>query len=148
MPDFWAFFKAENEEWYTYLSTKISTNSLSMDYALLDILGRVLFGGYFLWNGITHFKEYRAYAGYAEHRGVPMPTVGVLVSGALITLGGLGILLNMYWRPALVAIILFLIPVTYFMHAFWKETDPQARSNEQIAFLKNVALIGAALLLL
>ncbi|MBP9771767.1 MAG: DoxX family membrane protein [Candidatus Pacebacteria bacterium] len=118
-----------------------------MDYALFDILGRVLFGGYFLWNGITHFKDYRSYAGYAAHRGVPMPTAGVLVSGALITLGGLGILLNMYWRPALVAITLFLIPVTYFMHAFWKESDPQARSGEKIAFLKNVALIGAALLL-
>lgn len=118
-----------------------------MDYALLDIAGRILFGGYFLWNGITHFKDYRSYAGYAAHRGVPMPTQAVLASGALLLLGGAGILLGMYWRLALICIIAFLVPVTYFMHAFWKESDPQARSGEKIAFLKNVALIGAALLL-
>ncbi len=118
-----------------------------MDYALFGIIGRVLFGGYFLWNGIQHFKNYRSYAGYAAHRHVPMPTAGVLVSGALIFIGGLGILLGMYWRVAILCIIVFLAVVSFFMHAFWKESDPQARSGEQIAFLKNIALIGAAFLL-
>jgi hypothetical protein len=31
------------------------------------------------------------------------------------------------------------------MHAFWKETDPQARMNEMINFTKNVALAGGAM---
>jgi hypothetical protein len=32
------------------------------------------------------------------------------------------------------------------MHAFWKEADPQRRQGEMVNFLKNMALVGAALL--
>lgn len=45
-------------------------------------------------------------------------------------------------------LIVFLVPVTLMMHAFWKETDPQAKQAEQVAFNKNLALIGAALIVL
>jgi hypothetical protein len=34
------------------------------------------------------------------------------------------------------------------MHAFWKETDPQAKQLEQIQFSKDTALAGASLMLL
>ena len=33
------------------------------------------------------------------------------------------------------------------MHAFWREKEPSARQLQQINFLKNVALLGAALIL-
>lgn len=33
------------------------------------------------------------------------------------------------------------------MHAYWKETDPQARMTENVQFSKDVALAGAALML-
>jgi hypothetical protein len=32
------------------------------------------------------------------------------------------------------------------MHAFWQESDPQQRQTEMVNFLKNMALIGGALL--
>ena len=31
------------------------------------------------------------------------------------------------------------------MHQFWKETDPQAKMQEQIGFNKDLALAGGAL---
>lgn len=42
-------------------------------------------------------------------------------------------------------IALALVPVSFMMHAFWKESDPQARQGEQINFNKNLALIGGLL---
>jgi uncharacterized membrane protein YphA (DoxX/SURF4 family) len=44
--------------------------------------------------------------------------------------------------------VLMLIPTTFMMHKFWKETDMQTRMNENINFTKNLALIGALLLLI
>ena len=38
-----------------------------------------------------------------------------------------------------------LVPVTLQMHRFWEEADPQKRQGEMINFMKNVALVGAAL---
>jgi hypothetical protein len=33
------------------------------------------------------------------------------------------------------------------MHAYWKETDPQQRTGQQVNFLKNIGLIGGALVI-
>jgi len=42
----------------------------------------------------------------------------------------------------------FLVPVTFMMHAYWQETDPMQGINQRVNFQKNIALLGAALLLL
>ena len=49
--------------------------------------------------------------------------------------------------PALgaLAVVGFLLPVTVLMHDFWT-MDGQDRQNERIHFLKNVGLLGTALL--
>ena len=48
---------------------------------------------------------------------------------------------------AAAALVGFLLPVTLQMHRFWEEADPQRRQAEMINFMKNVALMGAALAL-
>jgi putative oxidoreductase len=40
----------------------------------------------------------------------------------------------------------FLVGITPIMHSFWKETDEQMKAIQMAIFQKNVALIGAALL--
>ncbi len=78
---------------------------------------------------------------------MPAAKAGVLASGVLALVGGLSILLGVYPDLGALLLVLFLIPVTFLMHAFWKETDPMTKQTENIAFLKNVGLLGAALLL-
>src|SRR3954471_24126987 len=56
------------------------------------LLGRVLFGGFFLYNGINHFKQYRMMAHYARSKGVPVAGAAVLASGAQLTVGGASLL--------------------------------------------------------
>ena len=42
---------------------------------------------------------------------------------------------------------LFLVPVTFAMHAFWSVADPQAAQVQSLMFYKNLALIGASMLI-
>jgi putative oxidoreductase len=111
-------------------------------------LGRILFGGYFAFNGFNHFKMLEMMSGYAKSQGVPMPKLSVAFSGLLLLVGGLSVLLNILPVIGLAALILFLVPVTFIMHSFWKIEDPMAKMHEMVNFMKNFALLGAVLILL
>ena len=117
-------------------------------HILINIIGQILFGGYFFWNGIKHFKDHKSYTMYAQAMGVPFASIMVYFSGLLIFLGGLGIIFNIQKTISLILILGFLVPVTYKMHQFWKKENPAEKNSEMIAFLKNVALIGAVLLMM
>ncbi len=114
----------------------------------IHIIGQILFGGYFAWSGLNHFRNYKMLTGYTASMKVPSPGLAVTVSGLLLLLGGLGILFHVYVNISLVLVIIFLVPVTIIMHSFWKHTDPTMKMNNYINFSKNIALIGAALLLM
>ena len=114
-----------------------------MDY--LFLLSRILFGGYFILNGIGHLKDLNGTAGYAGSKGVLSPKLAVVMTGILLLIGGVGIILGIYVTWAVAALIVFLVPVTFKMHAYWKVTDPSAKMSEHIQFMKNVALIGGTL---
>ena len=114
----------------------------------LYVLGRAIFGGYFLYNGINHFLNERMMSQYAASKGVGVPDAAVTSSGALLAAGGLSVMAGVKPKQGLAAIIGFLIPVTLQMHRFWDESDPERRMNETVNFGKNVALIGAALTML
>ena len=111
-------------------------------------LGQVLFGGFFLYSGFNHFKHYKSMAGYATSKKVPMPTAAVLLTGLLLTLGGLGIIFSIMTAWALVLISVFLFVTSFAMHNFWKSTEPMEKQMQIIQFTKNMALLGAALMLL
>lgn len=119
------------------------------DYTeILFLVGRVLFGGYFVMSGLNHFMKSEMLTGYAQSKGVPMPKVAVAVSGLLLLAGGLGVLTGAYVGWAVLALALFLVPVSFKMHAFWAIPDTMARMGDQVNFMKNMALLGAALMLL
>ena len=111
-------------------------------------LGRILFGGYFIFNGFNHFKMLEMMAGYAQSKGTPVPKLSVALSGLLLLLGGVSVLFDVIPIVGYIALVLFLLPVSLVMHAFWKVQDPTAKMHEMVNFMKNVALLGAILILL
>jgi uncharacterized membrane protein YphA (DoxX/SURF4 family) len=111
-------------------------------------LGRIFFGGFFVFNGFNHFKMLDMMSGYAKSKGAPLPKLSVAVSGLLLLVGGVSVLFNVLPSIGLAALVLFLIPVTFIMHAFWKVQDPTAKMHEMVNFTKNLALLGAVLILL
>ena len=112
------------------------------------LIGRMLLGGFFLHGGYKHFKFINMMAGYSQSKGVPAPKAAVALTGLLLLTGGLSILLGVYPTVGALALVTFFVPVTYLMHAFWKVADPQAKMGETVNFSKNIALLGATLMLL
>jgi putative oxidoreductase len=113
----------------------------------LTLIGRIIYGGFFVYNGLNHLINLKMLAGYAAMKGVPAPQVAVLVSGLMILVGGAMVVLGWKVRLGAWLIVLFLVPVTFKMHAFWAETG-DTRMREMISFAKNMALLGAALMIM
>ena len=111
----------------------------------LFVLGRTIFGGFFAYSGINHLQHTEGMSQYAAAKGVPAPERAVQATGAMLLAGGLSIIAGLKPRQGLAAIVAFLIPVSLQMHRFWEEQNPQQRQAEMINFMKNMALVGAAL---
>jgi putative oxidoreductase len=112
------------------------------------MIGRLLFGGFFLYSGIDHFKQREALSQYAKGKKVPMPNLAVMASGAALIMGGASLLLGIKPKIGAAAVVGFLAGVSPVMHNFWKQEDPQQRQMEMIQFSKNMALLGGALALM
>lgn len=112
------------------------------------LLGRAIFGGFFLYSGIHHFTDSEPMTKYSEFKGVPMPELAVKASGAALIFGGTSILLGIKPKLGTAAVLGFLAGVSPVMHDFWNVEDPQKRQSEMINFSKNMALLGGALALM
>lgn len=115
---------------------------------ILLLVGRIIFGAFFVMSGINHFTNLGMMSGYAGSKNVPAPGLAVIGSGVMLVLGGLSVILGLLPILGLWLLILFLAPTSVIMHNFWTISDAQQRAAEQVNFLKNVALIGAALALM
>jgi uncharacterized membrane protein YphA (DoxX/SURF4 family) len=112
------------------------------------IIGRLIFGGYWVLSGLNHFTNMKMMADFTRQRGVPFPVeLSVAVTGLMMLLGGLTIILGVYTYIGMALIILFLLSAMIFIHKFWEMSDPMARMMEMILFMGNVAYIGVLLML-
>jgi putative oxidoreductase len=111
------------------------------------VIGRMLFGGYFVYSGVNHFLHTHEIAQYAGAKHVPMPDVAVRATGATLAIGGASIMLGLKPKYGAAALVGFLAAASPLMHNFWADKDPKARQADMILFGKNLALLGAALAL-
>lgn len=109
-------------------------------------VGRVFFAAIFILSGLGHFSPESI--SYAAAHGVPMANLLVPLSGILALLGGLSIALGFQARIGALLVVLFLVPVTLMMHNFWSLPMGAERSLQQIMFMKNLSMLGGAILLM
>jgi putative oxidoreductase len=117
----------------------------SFSQGAVVVLGRFLFVLIFLVAGANHFNKQTI--GYAASQGVPLASIAVPLSGVLAIAGGLSILLGYRAKLGAWLLVLFLVPVTLMMHKFWAVQDPMMAQMQMILFMKNVAMLGGALLI-
>ncbi|WP_338035778.1 DoxX family membrane protein [Halomicrobium salinisoli] len=108
-------------------------------------LARLLFGSVLAFTAIDNLRNLEGRIQYAGSKGAPRPEQTVPAMSASLLLGAVGVLLWKLPTLALGAVISFLVGVTPVMHDFWSIDDPEQRQQEQVQFLKNTALLGAAL---
>ncbi|HEY1526745.1 MAG TPA: DoxX family protein [Candidatus Angelobacter sp.] len=112
------------------------------------VIGRLIFGSFFLYNGINHLKQRKSLAQHADTKKVPLPDAAVTATGVVLLAGGASIVLGVKPKLGAAAIAGFLAGVSPVMHNFWSIQDPNQRMNEMINFSKNLALLGSALALM
>lgn len=112
------------------------------------LLGRLVFGGFFLYSGIHHILDRKMLSQYAAAKKVPLPDVAVMASGAMMIMGGASILSGVKPKWGALAIMGFLAGVSPMIHDFWSHQDPNQRQAEMVNFTKNLALLGGALALM
>lgn len=128
-------------------STAISKNveATSLWQGAVVVLGRFLFAAIFVVAGANHFNKQTI--GYAASQGVPLASALVPLAGVLAIVGGLSILLGYRAKLGAWLIVLFLVPVTLMMHKFWTVQDPMMAQIQMIMFMKNISMLGGALLI-
>ncbi len=114
-----------------------------MKYTVL--LGRIFYTAIFLMSAPGHFTQKSI--GYAAAQGVPLPSIAVPIAGVLAILGSLSVLLGYKAKYGAWLLVLFLVPVTFMMHRFWGIADPMMAMTQKINFMKNISMLGAALLI-
>lgn len=97
-------------------------------------------------SGFNHIFNSGAMAPYAASMGVPMATVAVIVTGIMILAGGLSVAMGYKPKIGAILLVVFLIPTSFIMHAFWGIEDPMQSQMQMVMFMKNISMAGAALM--
>lgn len=125
------------------------------------LIGRWLLAAIFLASGWGKIGGFEETVGLVSSKVLPIinlaaedpnaPLIAKILVGLAIAveLGG-GLMLLLGWRAKLGAflLLLFLIPTTYFFHAFWLAEDPAVMKTDMISFLKNLGLMGGMIYVL
>lgn len=111
------------------------------------IIGRILVAFLFVTSGIAHFAKLEMMTGYAKYKKLPAAKLGVLISGLFFLVGGVYIAIGLWVDLGALLIAITLILAAVIFHNYWKETDATAKQTEQMAFTKDIALAGFALVI-
>ena len=109
------------------------------------VLGRFFFALIFLIAAPNHFTKQTI--AFSASQGVPLAWIAVPLSGVVAIAGGLSILLGYRTKLGAWLIVLFLLPVSFMMHKFWTVPDPMMAQIQMILFMKNISMLGSALLI-
>jgi putative oxidoreductase len=132
----------------------MATNSIAISKGLeatsfwqgsVVVLGRLFFALIFLFAAPNHFTKQTI--AFSASQGVPLASIAVPLSGVVAIAGGLSILLGYHAKIGAGLLVLFLVPVTLMLHKFWTVTDPMMAQIQMILFMKNVSMLGGALLI-
>jgi putative oxidoreductase len=109
------------------------------------LVGRILFAAIFILAAPSHFAP--STIAYASSHGVVWAQALVPLAGLIAFVGGLSVLLGFHARVGAWLLVVFLVPITLAMHNFWAVHDAQMAQIQQVMFMKNMSMIGAALMI-
>lgn len=108
--------------------------------AYAPLLGRILVGGFFLWNGIQAVLNLDATIGTFIQTGLPQPTTLALLAAVLEVLGGIALVLGFKTRLSAILLAIYLVLVSGLLMATGSSSPAQTQT-----FLGHMAIVGGLL---
>lgn len=116
--------------------------------SILNVLGRIFLVTIFFLSAVGNkIPNFGAVAGVMEKAGVPAPKFMLVGAIVFLIVGSLSVLVGYKAKFGALLLFVFLALAAYFFHNFWA-LEGQAAQTQQIQFLKNLALMGAMLMIM
>lgn len=116
---------------------------------IVAVLGRLALSAIFLVSAITnkipHFSDVATNMG---KQGMPAPRLMLVGAIVFLLAGSVSLLIGYRARIGALLLLVFLALATCYFHDFWTLADAQAKQQQMIHFMKNVAMMGAMLLVI
>lgn len=106
------------------------------------LLSRGIVGLFYLYSGINGFFNMDDKIDQIASKGVPMPNVIVPISLLMLLIAGVTITTGYEIRLGVIALALFILPVTIFVHDFWNIADSVRRISEWNGLQSSLALLA------
>jgi putative oxidoreductase len=111
----------------------------------LSLLARLMITAIFLSSAVMNkIPQFNSVAEMMAGKGVPQPKILLAGAIAFLLLGSVSLILGFKARWGAFLLLVFLAAATWYFHAFWK-LPAEEQMPEQIAFMKNLALMGTML---
>jgi putative oxidoreductase len=118
----------------------------------LSLVARLMITAIFLSSAVMNkIPQFNGVAEVMAAKGVPQPKILLAGAIAFLILGSVSLILGFRARLGALLLLAFLAAATYYFHAFWKlpaDTAAETLRDEQIAFMKNLALMGTMVLIM
>ncbi len=128
----------------------------------LTVAGRVLLALIFFMSAVGNkIPQFSTVVQMVEAKGVPMPTLMVFGAIVFLVTGSLSIIAGYRARFGASLLLVFLVLATYYFHDFWSwsedamwvlSSNPEVQMPvaqiEMISFMKNLALMGAMIMII
>jgi putative oxidoreductase len=110
----------------------------------ISLAGRVALAVLFLWSGYGKLVHIDGNVAYMNAFG--LPAAALLIWPVLLVelIGGAMLLAGWKAREAALVLAVFTVVATFLFHAYWNAPADQVL-NQQIHFMKNIAIIGGLL---
>jgi len=118
-------------------------SSRTNDVALL--FARIAIAALFLPSGLAKLSSLGGFTAMLAAKGMPVPDLLAVLAVAAEILAPAAVILGVAPRVAALALIVFTLAASLISHSFWTFTDPAQASQQQIQFLKNMAVVGGLL---
>jgi putative oxidoreductase len=120
-------------------------------HGLANIFGRFLLALIFLVSAYGKIADWQGAINFMAEKGIPSPEVLLPIALVVEVLGSLMLIVGFKAQWAALALVVFLIPATYYFHDFWKMPQETAeenirRQNQIVLFLKNVSIAGGLII--
>jgi putative oxidoreductase len=135
---------------------KSSVESEALTMSLARRAARAALAASFISGGIDQIRNPQPKAAPASPIAKPIadrvpqlpndPESLVKLDGAIKVVGGLGLIVGPFARPAALLLAGSLVPTTLAGHRYWETTDPDQRVSDRVEFFKNVSLLGGLLM--